>query len=645
MPRRRHGLELAGCGTDPYRPGSQEHNESVSSGQRFECHYGRTLHEPRASGCGTNYTVPAGRGDHYYSYTIRADHNISEREKFFGSYEVGNRTEYINNPSNVNSVSSPFYPAQTTSRKNHAATLNLTSILSPTFTATSKFNWLRHNGLGRTSEQGATASSLGFSPAFQGLFGANNFPGVWVFPDMPDLLRVARIRQPTRTTSYSDTFTVSESLNKVIGAHSLKAGGGLTTLLQNNIAASQVPTINFTAGFTQKSYLTADGSGDGIASALLGYSAAGSSTTNPTGSGITYTNPVSLSQKNTYNFVFVQDDWRINKKLTINLGLRWDNQTPPHERYNRSVIGFNPGAPSITGSSNTTSGAVNGAGGTYIGGLLFANPDQRSPYKSSYKNFQPRFGFAYAVNNKFVIRGGWGRSYNNAGAYTFAPTSGFSQQTAAVSSSDGNATPVLCSQTPGCAVPAGNPLAGLSANGFASALPGGLIPVTGSSLGAKTGAGTAITFIDPDFRPSYINQFNFGFEYQLPYRMVAHVEYNGSRAFGLPVNKSINQLTASQFLTLKATANSSVANPFATQLPGTPLNTATTTLGQLLKPFPQYTDVTETNFPIGRLWYNSLQAKLDKRLSHGLDAFANFTWSKKPGCRSHFHNRLPESQL
>jgi hypothetical protein len=585
----------------------------------------------KASGCGNNYVVPAGRGDHYYSYTFRIDHNISDREKFFGSYEVGNRVEYINNPNNVNAVASDFYPSQTTVRKNHGATLNLTSILSPTLTATSKLNWLRHNGLGRTSSPGISAAALGFSSAYTGLFGADNFPG-YTFSNYSTNQGQGGINN----TTFSDTWTASETLNKVIGAHSLKAGGGLTVLLQNNANVSLIPSITYTVAFTQKNYLAADGSGDAIASALLGYPAGTGSTTSF--SGIGYTNPLPLSYKDTYDFVFVQDDWRVSRNLTLNVGLRWDAQTAPHERYNRTTIGFNPGAASIVAGSNTATGATNGGGGNYLGGLVFATPSARSPYDIVYRNFQPRFGFAYQINHKLVVRGGWGRSFDYAGAYTFAPTTGFTNQTLVPSSTDGSgASPLLCSQVSGCKVPASNPQAGVTANGFASALPNGLIPASGASLGATTGVGNGISFLDPAFRPSHINQFNLALEYQLPFRTVLHGEYNGSRAYELPVSKSIDQVTTAQFLGLNTGLNATKPNPLFGLAPGTGLNTANTTLGQLLKPFPQYADVTKSSSPIGRLWYNALQVKLDKRLSHGLDAYVNFTWSKNLGATSYLN--------
>ena len=127
--------------------------------------------------------------------------------------------------------------------------------------------------------------------------------------------------------------------------------------------------------------------------------------------------------------------------------------------------------------------------------------------------------------------------------------------------------------------PAGNNLAGLSANGYAAIFPSGLVPITGNTLGAKTGAGTSVSFIDPDFKPDYVNQFNAGFDLQLPSQMVFHVEYNGSRAHNVPLSvanpgKSIDQVTATQFLTLGSALNTQVTNPFKGLLPGTSVYTS-----------------------------------------------------------------------
>jgi hypothetical protein len=284
--------------------------------------------------------------------------------------------------------------------------------------------------------------------------------------------------------------------------------------------------------------------------------------------------------------------------------------------------------------------ASNGGGGGYLGGLIFATPDARSPFGNDFQNWGPRFGIAYHVSSKLVVRGGWGRFFDYAGAYNFPPTTGFAPTSTINATPDGAFQgPALCASTPGCTVPVANPLAGLSANGYASIFPNGLVPVTGSSLGAKTAVGTALTFIDPNFKPDYVNQFNAGVEYQLPGRMVLHVEYNGSRGHNVPLttitngalSKSIDQVTEAQFLSQNTTLNTKVANPFVGLFPGTSLNGPTVAAQQLLQSFPQYSNVSETNISAGRLWYNSLQAKLEKRLSHGLTVQGNFTWSKNIG--------------
>jgi hypothetical protein len=438
-------------------------------------------------------------------------------------------------------------------------------------------------------------------------------------------------------------------LNKVISNHSLKWGFLFTELLQNNKQNNALPTLTFGDVFSRADFSSPDTtgqSGSSIADALLGYPAF-----------VSYTNPLSTSFADRYFALFLQDDWRVTKKLTLNIGLRWDAQSAPHERFNRGIVGFNPsavsigalanpclvGMPPVNGCPAGDALGTNGGGGTYTGGVVFATPDNRSPYHNSFNNWGPRFGLAYQITNKLVFRGGWGRFYDYVGAYEFPPSTGFTSVSNAPLTSDGFQTPTLCSSTPGCVVPAGNPKAGLSANGYASLFPVGLSPITGSSFGAKTGAGSVITFMDPNFKPAYVNQFNAGFEYELPFQSVFHIEYNGSRSHNLIAGaatgtnvgsngKSINQLTATQFVNQgNQLTSDSVPNPFANVLPGTAMNGPTIPAAQLDLPFPQYSDVIETDIPIGRAWYNSLIAGLEKRVTHGLTINVNYTWSKNMG--------------
>jgi hypothetical protein len=593
---------------------------------------------PRSPGCTVNFTGPYGHGDNYHAITVRIDQNFSSTEKFFASYEDGNRVEYYNDEGAPTPAADVFFPISHTSRINHGATANITSILSPTFTSTAKINWLRHNGLGDNSDPGVAPASVGLSPVLSSLFKANNFPGVTFGGSSYNQNEFGVNRNQNQpgynVATLSDTWTAQETLNKVVKSHSLKGGAGSTIILQNNRAASRIPTFSYSDQFTRQNYLTSSSTtGDAVASALLGYP-----------SSVSYTNPLGLSWKTSYVYLFAQDDWRVSKRLTLNFGLRYDFQTPPHERYNRAVIGFNPALTSMAagpnpltpapGSTNTLSAATNGAGGTYLGGPVFADQNNRSPFTNAFRNFGPRFGFAYQVTDKMVVRGGWGRFFDYAGAYNFPPTTGFTSTSSANTTSDNGATATLCASTPGCSVPSTNSLAGLSANGYATLFPAGLVPITGNTLGARTGAGTSISFIDPQFRPAYVNQFNLAIEFQLPARVLFHAEYNGSRSHNVDAGtKNLNNITATQFLsqTSASNFNSSVTNPFAGLLPGTTINGSTVSKLQLLLPYPQFTQVNETHLSIGRLWYNSLQLRAEKRMSHGLTVLSNFTYGKNIG--------------
>jgi hypothetical protein len=598
------------------------------------------------SGCGTNYQSGKGQGDHYYSTTERVDYTASPTESFFVSYEAGNRLEFITNPG-ANASNKGYFPDYNTWRINHGAGFNLTSILSPTMVSTFAVSWLRNNGLGLGAPDGVPATTAGFDKGLTTLFGANNFPGYgsW-FPNY-----LGQSGGGGRVTDLADYWTVQETLSKVRGAHSFKFGFLNTISTANDMSNSRIPTPGFSASFTENSPGATgtkpyDGkSGSDIASALLGYP-----------SSMSFTNPLSISLITRYYAAFVQDNWRASRRLTLTMGLRWDIQTNPIERYNRIVTGFNAGTVSVGALANPcgpgacAANATNGVGGVYAGGLEFATPNQRGPYRSTYSNWAPRFGFAYQLGNKSVVRGGWGRFVDFAGALNFVPSRGnskyspgYQSTTSLTASPDSNFTPTLCANTPGCAAPAGNPEAGLSANGFASAFPNGLVPVSGSSLRAGTAVGNNIQFADPNWRPDYTDQFNLGYEIRLPSDMVLHVGYSGSRTYLMPVNVNINTITEAQYLSLGPTKQLTprMANPFCNtapvkgacpagflMYPGTSaLGSGTVSVQQMLQPFPQYGSVTENAVPMGRSWYNSLQISLTKRMTHGLSFNSSYTWA------------------
>lgn len=616
---------------------------------------------PATPGCPYNYTTPNLHADHYRSINLRVDHNISANEKLFGTFFEGHRLEIIAQPGAASAADAGFYPLENTWRYNYGASINLTSILSPTLVSTLNIGWLRHNGLGFSTESGVSATSLGFDSGLSSLFGADNYPTVGFTTNTAQAVGVSgpAVRY-NRTgnnyinfgaghysTTYNNNWSVQETLNKVTGAHSLKWGFMTGITLQDSASASQFPTINFSDVFTRQTALEPHASstdGSAIATALLGY---------PT--DVSYTNPFLPSYATKYFALFLQDDWHVSSKLSVNLGLRWDAQTPPHERYNSAVIGFDPSAPSIGAAMNPLAGFCygpsspndallcpsNGTGGSYVGGLVYATPGNRSPFRNHFNNWGPRFGMAYQITKNIVFRGGWGRFFDYASAGTFPPSTGYTSTTSISPTANVFATPTLCADVTGCTPDyAGQ---GLSAHGYAYLFPSGLNPVSGSSAGAATGVGTSIQFIDPNFRPLSVDHFSAGLQFLLPFQAVANIAYNGSRGhnlplalggggfFGPPPGVNRNSISESQYLQLgnAGLLGQQVLNPFQGLMPGTSFDLPSTiSVQQMLQPYPQFSTITETNIGGGKSWYNSLQVSLNKRLSHGLTFLTNFTWAR-----------------
>ena len=169
--------------------------------------------------------------------------------------------------------------------------------------------------------------------------------------------------------------------------------------------------------------------------------------------------------QNPYWAPFFQDDWKIARNLTINVGLRWDYEAPITERYNRQVRGFNRDVASPLQSQ------VQGL--TLKGGLEFANADNRQAFFTDRNNFQPRIGVAWQPVQSWVIAGGWGLYY--LGQNAAGPDTGFSRPTALIASTDNNLTPAVSLSDP-----------------FPRSLfPTGLLQPVGSSQGLLTNVGLA----------------------------------------------------------------------------------------------------------------------------------------------------------
>ncbi len=306
-----------------------------------------------------------------------------------------------------------------------------------------------------------------------------------------------------------------------------------------------------------------------------------------------------------YGAFYFQDDWRLNDRLTFNLGLRWDADYPQTERFDRASW-FDLDAPvplSVPGF------------GQFRGGIVFAG--ERTPgaprgVKDLDKNnFAPRIGMAYKINERLVFRSGFGVFYSpttgigpnatNAGALSFNAVTPYT------SSIDGGRTPYTTLSNP---------------------YPDGIIQPRNGADGLLTFAGQGITGNFRYDRVPYSAQWNANLQYQLPDNMLFDVAYAGNTGVKLQANVNHNQLP-DELLSLGNELNRVVQNPFFGVLPpATNLGRQTVTLGQLLLPRPWLTGLTQTWGTMAHSSYHALQTKFRKRYAGGLQFLVAYTWSK-----------------
>jgi hypothetical protein len=403
----------------------------------------------------------------------------------------------------------------------------------------------------------------------------------------------------------TDTYTAIADLSRQVGRHLLKFGARLGAVRSTVISTGYwFGNFSFTPAWTQRNPQAADTtSGNDMASFLLGYPASG------------YTNSnAQASVQNKFDGLYVQDDIRLSPRLTLNLGLRWDVQTAPTERYNRAIYTFDPAATYQLGPGQAT------------GKLLFADPDHRQPWNTKYRDFQPRTGVAWQPTRKMVVRAGYG--------LTMFPLNGGSTCSLCLSGAFGGVDQTGYSvQTPFVATLGGG------VNSYIPGLPGtGTFPLpfpNGILLPALPYVpyGQAISFQDRDFEIPRTHLFNFGLSYDLPWNSVLELSYVGSRTRKYPVARSLSAISLaarSQGIANPSYLNAAVPNPFfgAPQLAGTPLAGATITQAQALSPFPEFSSVTENDVPLGSTSYNGLELRLNKRLSSGITLTTAYSFSK-----------------
>jgi carboxypeptidase family protein/TonB-dependent receptor-like protein len=431
-----------------------------------------------------------------------------------------------------------------------------------------------------------------------------------------------------------DTGELAVTLDKVHSQHDIKFGFD-GRIHQMNYIQTNAPNGFFTFN-TGGSYACTQGvdacGGDPMASFLMGQM---TQDCGGNGCGSQYEIQFRPATTNYQYGFFGQDNWKVNQKLTLNLGLRYDITLPRTDRFNRQNS-FDPNVASpLNGGNLTYTDQVTGQPVTIPlnGGEVFASSSQRTNYVTDWHDIQPRFGFAYQFAPKMVVRGGYGIYYgqSRSGVTGVVPygSQGFNQYTNVVTTfqSDG-ATPYLHLSNPfpnGLIQPAGNALGLMNDVGF-------------SANGPLRTAGANQT--------PYEQSWSLGIERELPSNILFNMEYIGKKGTHLPFSGSVsrdylgpwvenlpigdpNAANPCQALTI-ACLNNPVANPFAGIItdPNSTLSGPNIPYYQLLLPYPQFTGVSTEPQLIANSIYHALQFTGEKRYSNGLQFLASFTWSK-----------------
>jgi hypothetical protein len=293
---------------------------------------------------------------------------------------------------------------------------------------------------------------------------------------------------------------------------------------------------------------------------------------------------------------FVQDDWRVNRRLTVNLGIRYDYQQPPFER-NGGTSNFNPYlVDPVSGLLGATQYARVNYGKTFL--------------HSDYNDFGPRIGFAYDAfgNGKTIVRGGYAIFYPSIFNLTyFGNTNGFASTTTTYNPPGGNSN--------------------LPTSLLYQGLPSPPIQPQGSKLGTSGFLGQAVNYDQSYQQTPMSQQWNFSLQRQIKGGWVIDVSYVGNHGTHLVAGGyDMNQLPP-QYLSLGLALQNPVANPYAGRVPGS-LGGATIAQSQALKPYPYYSSVTVRNPHLGDSIYHAGLLTVQKRFNQGLTMLASYTKAK-----------------
>ena len=553
----------------------------------------------------------------YYNITTRVDQNLGSNQRFFVRYSTYIRNSTYNNYFDNAFVGDQFYFYSKAAAFDHVFTISPSMLLNTRYS---------YNRFIRGSDQpvpavGFDLASLGLSPQY-----INQVP--------KDQVRFPRINLTgyisnghTNENRPVNNHTVATTLTKSAGAHSIRGGFEFRVYQESDQFKSNQQTGNFTFGSAwtrgplDNSATSPSSIGQSVAALLLGLPDSGSITRQSD----------YIEQSGSWGF-FVQDDWKVNSRLTVNVGLRYEFETALHERFNRSTLGFDAAySQPISAAAQAAYGRIYPtiAGGfpqltpndfSLRGGMTFAGVGGNNGllYNTPKNTFMPRLGIAYKLNKRTVVRTGFGAFAGFLGERRGDVfQNGFTQNTNMVLTTN-------------------NGLNFLT--GLANPFPNGVAEPVGAAAGYQTFLGQGFTFFNQNPKIPVTMRWEASMQHEFR-SFLFETNYIGNKTNHSEITRNINTLPR-QYLSTLATRDdtynniltATIPNPLLGLVPGNSQGTytgTTTSRQTLLSPFPAFgSSAINSTENTGYSWYHSFQFTGSRRFSKGYTIQGSYTMQK-----------------
>ena len=566
-----------------------------------------------ADGSGNFQRPEMAEETEYGSHTLRVDHNLTQKQRMYGRVSWYDRNSNYNNYFDNLSTGQWFRFTSRQVALDHVYTLNSTTVMNVRF----GYDRFLRGDQGNPANHGFDLTELGFPASY-----ANATPAsIRKFPRFDiDGYQGTGVAGEDRPI---ENHTFIATLNKVRGAHSFRTGVEFRRYQETSLQSPPTMTGQFNFGTTwvrgPLDNSPTPPRGASVAAFLLGL---------PENSSFVQRAPGYREYSSTTG-IYLQDDWRVGSRLTLNLGLRWELETPLTEAEGRSARNFDATVSQAFESAARAAYAASQATSptpelppsqfNVKGGLTFAgvNGEPKGLYNTPKDNIMPRVGFAYKLDDRTVVRGGYGMYYGFLGQRRGDVVQiGYSQSTPMTVSTDNGLTFIETLSNP-----------------FLN----GILEPAGSSAGIATFLGQGITYFNEDPQSPRNQRWQVGVQRELRTVWMAEARYVGNYGSQLETGRNINALP-NQYLSTSSTRDDArnnyltapVPNPFFGLMPSSApagFRGATIQRQQLLRPYPHFGDINTTTNE-GQSWYNALQLSLERRMSRGYTFNVSYTFSR-----------------